>query len=244
MMAETDDRAAHCIHVLLADDEPLVRAGLAMLVTTETDMIVVGEASDGGQALEIAARIRPDVIVMDVRMPGMDGVEATRRLAEDAFVDIVGHTPAVLVLTTFDDDEAVYAALRAGACGYLLKSAAPSELAAAIRSVASGDAWLAPAIARKLIADFANRPSSVLPAPEQMRRLTHREREVLVLIAHGLTNQAVAAHLIVSQATVRTHLGRILVKLGLHDRAQAVAAAYQCGLVRPGDGLPTPKGRP
>lgn len=223
------------VHVLLADDEPLVRAGLAMLLDAEEDLVVVGEADSGEQALEQAARLRPDVIVMDARMPGMGGVEATRRIAEDSFVDAVGSSAAVLILTTFDEDEAVHAALRAGASGFLLKSAAPSDLAAAVRVVAGGDAWLDPPVARRLLHDFAARPSPVLPSPEEMRRLTRREREVLVLVAHGLTNHDIAAHLVVSQTTVRTHLGRILVKLGVHDRAQAVAAAYKSGLVLPGD---------
>ncbi|GGZ29684.1 response regulator [Streptomyces poonensis] len=226
--------------VLLADDEPLVRAGLAMLLQVEDDLVVVGEAGDGAQALAQAARLCPDVIVMDVRMPDMDGVEATRRLAGDAFIDDHGCTAAVLVLTTFHDDETVYAALRAGASGFLLKNAAPSDLASAIRAVAQGHAWLAPAVARKLLTDFAERPNPTLPTSKEMQRLTAREREVLVLVAHGLSNRDIAAHLIVSNATVRTHLGRILVKLGLHDRAQAVAAAYQSGLVRPGDAPPNP----
>ncbi|GAA0463784.1 response regulator transcription factor [Streptomyces olivaceiscleroticus] len=224
--------------VLLADDEPLVRAGLAMLLQSEDDLVVVGEAGDGAQTIAQAARLCPDVIVMDVRMPGSDGVDTTRRLADDAFIDKVGCTAAVLILTTFNDDEAVYAALRAGASGFMLKNAAPNDLATAVRAVAKGDAWLDPAVARKLLVDFADRPNPVLPTSKEMERLTPRECEVLVLVAHGLTNQAIAEHLVVSNATVRTHLGRILVKLGLHDRAQAVAAAYQSGLVRPGDPPP------
>ncbi|GGY19440.1 response regulator [Streptomyces minutiscleroticus] len=230
--------------ILLADDEPLVRAGLAMLLEAEDGLAVVGEASDGIQTVQRAMQLRPDVIVMDVRMPGMDGVEATRRLAEDAFVDKVGSTAAVLILTTFNDDEAVYAALRAGASGFMLKNAAPKDLAAAVRAVAAGDAWLHPAVARKLLTDFTDRPDPDLPTPKEMQRLTPREKEVLVLVAHGLTNHAIAEHLVLSNATVRTHLGRILVKLGLHDRAQAVAAAYRCGLLLPGDDPPPQSGKP
>jgi DNA-binding NarL/FixJ family response regulator len=225
--------------VLLTDDEPIVRAGLAMLLEVEPDLVVVGEAGDGAEAVDMAARLRPDVVVMDVRMPGVDGVEATRRLVADDFIDRVGQTVTVLVLTTFNEDAAVYAALRAGASGFILKSAAPGSLAAAIRAVAMGNAWLDPAVARKLLNEFAARPNPVLPTPERMRRLTRREIEVLTLIAHGLTNSAIAAQLVMSEATVRTHVGRILVKLGLHDRAQAVTAAYQSGLVLPGDRPPS-----
>ncbi|MEV0600353.1 response regulator transcription factor [Streptomyces sp. NPDC050315] len=232
------DQYAETTRVLLVDDEPLVRAGLAMLVQSEDDLIVVGETGDGAQTVEQAARLRPHVIVMDVRMPGMDGVETTRSLAEDAFIDKVGWTAAVLILTTFNDDEAVYAALRAGASGFMLKNAAPRDLITAIRAIARGDAWLDPSVTRKLLADFADRPNLGLPAADEVQRLTPREREVLVLVAYGLTNEVIAERLVVSKATVRTHLGRILVKLGLHDRAQAVAAAYQCGLVRPGSPLP------
>ncbi|MFD7710557.1 response regulator [Streptomyces sp. NPDC059785] len=229
--------------VLLADDEPLVRAGLGMLLEAEGDLTVVGESADGEQTIEEALRLRPDAVVMDVRMPGMDGVEATRRLADDGFADRTGSTTAVLILTTFNDDDAVYAALRAGASGFMLKSAAPKDLAAAVRAVARGDAWLDPAVARKLLTDFADRPDTELPTPAEMERLTPREREVLVLVAHGLTNHDIAALLVLSVATVRTHLGRILVKLGLRDRAQAVAAAYQSGLLRPGDQPPGTRAR-
>ena len=230
--------------VLLADDEPLVRGGLAMLLHFEEDLSVVGETSDGAETIEQAIRLRPHVIVMDVRMPGMDGVETTRRLAGDAFMDDAGHTSAVLILTTFHDDEAVYAALRAGASGFMLKNAAPSELAMAVRALANGGAWLDPAVARKLLTDFADRPHAAPPTPEEMRLLTPREREVLILVAHGLTNHAIAEHLVVAHATVRTHLGRILVKLGLRDRAQAVAAAYKSGLIRPDDPPPDRMRRP
>jgi DNA-binding NarL/FixJ family response regulator len=226
------------IRVLLADDEPLVRAGLAMLLGVEPGLTVVGEAGDGAQALELAARLHPDVVVMDVRMPGTDGVEATRRIVAEEFTGGGGGTVAVLILTTFNDDGAVYDALRAGASGFLLKSAAPAVLAQAVRAVAGGDAWLDPVVARKLLTDFAARPDPGLPTPAEMHRLTCREREVLVLLAHGLDNAAIAAHLVVSAATVKTHVGRILMKLGLRDRAQAVSAAYRSGLVNPTDQPP------
>jgi DNA-binding NarL/FixJ family response regulator len=235
MVAET----GRPIRVLLADDEPLVRAGLAMLLDVEADLIVVGEADDGGQAVDLAARLLPDVVVMDVRMPGGDGVEATRRLVADEFTSNTGVNVVVLMLTTFNDDTAVHEALRAGASGFILKNAAPSTLADAVRVVARGDAWLDPTVARRLLDDFAARPDPALPTPEQMRRLTCREREVLALIAHGLTNPAIATHLVVSEATVKTHLGRILAKLGLHDRAQAVTAAFKSGLVKPTDQPPS-----
>jgi DNA-binding NarL/FixJ family response regulator len=228
------------IRVLLVDDEPLVRAGLAMLVETEPDLTVVGEAGDGGQALEIAAATRPDVVVMDVRMPRVDGVEATRRIVSDEFMSGSDFSTAVLVLTTFNDDRAVFDALRAGASGFMLKNAAPGTLADAVRAVAAGDAWLDPAVARRLLGEFAARPDPMLPAPAELRRLTIRETEVLVLAAHGLTNAAIADHLVISEATVKTHIARVLTKLGLHDRTQAVVAAYKCGLVRPGD--PPPPG--
>ncbi|MGI5380436.1 response regulator [Streptomyces sp. CA-251387] len=236
MTAEHPNR----IRLLLADDEPLVRAGLAMLLDAEDDLIVVGESGDGAHTVELAARLRPDVIVMDVRMPpGTDGgVVATRRLADDGFFDDGERAAAVLVLTTFNDDDAVHAALRAGACGFMLKSSAPGELVAAVRAVAKGDAWLHPAVTRKLLAEFAVRPDAVQSAPDTLQRLTPRECEVLVLVAHGLSNDDVAAHLVVSRATVRTHLGRILAKLGLDSRAQAVAVAYKSGLVQPDDPPP------
>ncbi|MDQ1646636.1 MAG: hypothetical protein QOJ50_2820 [Cryptosporangiaceae bacterium] len=222
------------ITVLLADDEPLVRAGLAMLIDAEDGLAVVGEASDGLDAADLAARLRPGVVVMDIRMPGLDGVQATRRLFSGGCG--AGVSPAVLVLTTFNDDQAVYDALRAGASGFLLKSAAPRCLGDAIRAVAAGDAWLDPAVARKLLADFVARPGPAVPTAAQLGGLTIREREVLVLVAHGMSNAAIAAHLVISNATVKTHLARVLVKLGVHDRSQAVAAAYRCGLVRPHDG--------
>jgi DNA-binding NarL/FixJ family response regulator len=226
------------IRVLLADDQPLVRAGLAMLLDAEADLEVVSEACDGHSAVVEAARVHPDVVVMDVRMPGMDGVEATRLLTNDPVGADPNQLVKVLILTTYHVDDAVYGALRAGASGFLLKDAAPSDLVAAIRNIASGGAWLDPPVARRLLADFAARADRKIPPPVQMRQLTPREREILVFVAHGLSNTDIADHLILSEATVKTHLGRVLMKLGLRDRAQAVAVAYQTGLVRPGENPP------
>jgi DNA-binding NarL/FixJ family response regulator len=221
------------ISVLLVDDEPLVRAGLAMLIDADPELRVAGEASDGIEAVDLARQVRPDVVVMDVRMPRMGGVEATRLLVGDDFISATGFTVAVLVLTTFDDDQALHDALRAGASGYLLKNVAPRLLGDAIRAVAAGDAWLHPAVTRRLLDEFAARPDPSLPAPQELHRLTVRETEVLVLVAHGMTNAEIAGHLFVSEATVKTHLGRLMTKLNLHDRSQAVAAAYKTGLVHP-----------
>jgi DNA-binding NarL/FixJ family response regulator len=222
------------IRVLLADDQPLVRAGIAMLLTAEPDIEIVGEVDDGAQAVELARRLLPDVVLMDVRMPGIDGVEATRSIVEHEHETVV----KVLVLTTYHVGEAVYAALRAGASGFLLKDSAPDELVAAIRAVAAGEAWLDPTVARALLTEFAARPAPLGRTPEELRRLTPREREVLVLVAHGLSNAEIAARLIVGEATVKTHLSRVMVKLGLRDRAQAVVIAYQSGIVQPGSALP------
>jgi DNA-binding NarL/FixJ family response regulator len=211
------------IRVLLADDQPLVRAGIAMLLGAEPDIDVVAECDNGQQAVELAHALAPDVVLMDVRMPGLNGVDATAKLA--------GRT-RVLILTTYHVDDAVYGALRAGASGFLLKDAVPAELVMAIRAVAAGEAWLDPAVAQGLLADFAARPEPVA-TPEAMRRLTEREREVLVLAARGLSNEEIAATLVIGEATVKTHLGRVLMKLGVRDRTQAVVAAYQSGLVKP-----------
>ncbi len=229
------------LRVLLADDEPLVRSGIAMLLAAESDIEVVGEASSGEQAIELSRATRPEVVVMDVRMPGIGGVEATRRLvAQDAGLDHPPEPgPAVLILTTYNLDEAVYAALRAGAAGFLLKHAAPADLAAAVRALAKGEGWLDPAVTRALIEEFAARPETAAPTPEELRSLTKREREVLVLVAHGMSNCEIADHLVVGEGTVKTHVGRILMKLGVRGRAQVVAAAYQSGLVRPGDAVPS-----
>jgi DNA-binding NarL/FixJ family response regulator len=223
------------IRVLLVDDQPLIRAALALLLNAESDIEVVSQATDGARAVEEALRVAPDVVVMDVRMPGMDGVEATSRLTADSVKGDPDHLVKVLILTTYHADEIVYAALRAGASGFLLKDAAPSDLAAAVRHVASGEAWLDPPVARRLLSEFAARPDLTIPSPEQMQRLTPREREVLVLAAHGLSNTEIAERLVVGEATIKTHVGRVLMKLGLRDRAQAVAMAYQTGLVKPGE---------
>ena len=215
------------IKVLIADDQALMRGGFRMILDAEPDIEVVGEAIDGADAVRGFERLRPDVVVMDVRMPTMDGIEATRRItaADDG--------AKILMLTTFDLDEYVYDALRAGASGFLLKDRPPEELVQAVRVVASGDALLAPAVTRRLIEEFAHRPEAPV-SPRAMDELTEREREVLVLMARGLSNGEIAASLFVAETTVKTHVGRVLHKLGLRDRAQAVVLAYESGLVQPG----------
>jgi DNA-binding NarL/FixJ family response regulator len=248
MMAETIttpelDRAstevAPVIRVIIVDDQPLVRSGIAMLLSAESGIDVVGEANDGNAALSLTRAARPDVVLMDVRMPGMDGVACTEALVEAGLAGGDGHAHIVM-LSTYNVDEAVYAALRAGAVGFVLKDAAPEELVAAVRAVHAGDGWLDPGVTRRLIEEFASRPVDGLPSPELFARLTPRESEVLVLIAHGLTNQEIAAHLIVGEATVKTHVQRILFKLHLRDRVQAVIVAYESGLVQPGSPVPAP----
>lgn len=225
------------IRVLLADDEPLIRTGIALILSAEPDIEVIGVVGDGLSAVARVCELTPDVVLMDVRMPIMDGVEATRRIIEEQATTDQPQT-GVLILSTFHLDEAVRGALRAGASGFVLKDAAPDELVAAIHAVAGGEAWLDPAVAKRLLADFKGRLESTLPGPEVMSRLTHREREVLVLLAHGLGSKAIADYLFVSEATVKTHLNRLLMKLGLHDRAGAVAVAYRTGLVGPDDPMP------
>jgi DNA-binding NarL/FixJ family response regulator len=218
------------IRVVVADDQTLVRAGFRLLVDSASDLEVVGEAVDGAEAVELARRERPAVVLMDIRMPRMDGLEATRRIAADELLAGV----RVLILTTFDLDEYVYQALRVGASGFLLKDTPPADLLAAIRVVASGDALLAPGITRRLIAEFARRPDPSRVAPAALQSLTDREREVLGLVAHGLSNTEIAHRLVVSPATSKTYVSRMLAKLGARDRAQLVAIAYETGLVTPG----------
>jgi DNA-binding NarL/FixJ family response regulator len=216
------------IRVLLADDQALVRTGFRMILKAEPDIDVVGEAADGVQAIDAARRLRPDVVVMDVRMPILDGLEATRRLlaAPDAVL-------RVLMLTTFDRDQNVYDALRAGASGFLLKDGPADQLVAGIRSVAEGGALLAPTVTRRLIEEFARRPPDTAPTPAALAELTARERGVLVLLARGLSNAEIAAELVLGDATIKTHVAHLLSKLGLRDRTQAVVYAYESGLVRP-----------
>jgi len=213
------------IRVVLADDQPLVRAGLRMILAAEPDIEVVGEAADGGQAVAVCAAQAPDVILMDVRMPEVDGIEATRRLAR------LDHPPRVLVLTTFDLDEIVYDALRAGASGFLLKDAPEERLLTAIRVVADGSSLFAPSVTRRLIEELARHAPST-PAPS-VESLIEREREVLGQVARGLSNAEIAAQLYVTENTVKTHVARVLMKLGLRDRVQAVVLAYESGLVKP-----------
>jgi len=220
------------IRVVVADDQTLVRAGFRLLVDSASDLEVVGEAVDGAEAVELARRERPAVVLMDIRMPRMDGLEATRRIAADELLAGV----RVLILTTFDLDEYVYQALRVGASGFLLKDTPPADLLAAIRVVAAGDALLAPGITRRLIAEFARRPDPSRVAPAALQALTDRERAVLGLVARGLSNSEIAQRLVVSPATSKTYVSRMLAKLGARDRAQLVAIAYETGLVTPGTG--------
>lgn len=226
------------IRVLVADDQPVVRAGLAMLLDTEPDIEVVGTVGDGAEAIEQSRLLQPDVVVMDVRMPGTDGVAATRHIAGDAFSKHADRPIKVLILTTYNLDEAVYAAARAGASGFLLKDAVPGELVRAIRAIAAGDGWLDPAVTRNLLKEFAARPEPLVRSGAEMRELTPRELEVFVLVGHGLSNGEIAGRLFISEATVKTHLGRVLVKLGLRDRSQAIVAAYRNRLIELGSNSP------
>jgi DNA-binding NarL/FixJ family response regulator len=222
------------IRVVIADDEPLARSGIAMILSGESDIEVAGEASDGEEAISLAERLQPDIVLMDVRMPGMDGVTATRTIAADQFSRNPDAPVKVLILTTYNTQDSVYHALQAGASGFLLKAAAPAELVRAVRNIAMGNGWLDPAVTAELISEFASRHDPLRPTPAEMSELTSRERQVLILVAHGLSNTEIAADLVISEATVKTHFGRILMKLRLRDRAQAVVVAYQTGLVRPG----------
>jgi DNA-binding NarL/FixJ family response regulator len=221
--------AAFVIRVVLADDQPLVRAGFRMLLDAEDDIEVVGEADDGAAALELVASSKPDVVLMDIRMPGVDGLEALGRIAGDPDLAAV----KVLVLTTFELDEYVFEALRLGASGFLVKHTQPADLVRAVHEVATGEALLSPSVTRRLIAEFASRPVRPELTPPTMDVLTDREREVVGLVANGLTNDEIAAELIISAATARTHVSRAMVKLHARDRAQLVVFAYQSGLVRP-----------
>ena len=218
------------VRVVVVDDQALVRAGFRVLVDSAPDLEVVGEAADGTQAVDVVVRERPDVVLMDVRMPGVDGVEATRRITAHHATAAV----RVLILTTFDLDDYVYAALRAGASGFLLKDTPPADLLNAIRVLAAGEALLAPSVTRRLIEEFARRPEADRPAPAALSQLTDREREVLALVARGLSNAEIADRLVVSPATAKTHVSRILMKLDARDRAQLVVLAYETGLVVPG----------
>jgi len=221
------------LRVLIADDQALVRAGFRMILDAEDDLEVVGEAADGAEAVRLALDLRPDVVLMDIRMPELDGIEATRQVAGGD-----GEPPIrVLMLTTFDLNEYVYEALRAGASGFLLKDVPPEQLAAGIRVVAAGEALLAPTITKRLIAEFAQaRPAEPAAPPPAFEQLTARELEVFRLIARGLSNAEIAAELVVSETTVKTHVARMLMKLGLRDRVQAVVLAYESGVVQPGAG--------
>jgi DNA-binding NarL/FixJ family response regulator len=220
------------VRILLADDQALLRLGFRMVLETQPDLEVVGEAGDGAQAATMTRALEPDVVLMDVRMPVTDGIEATRRIVES------GSAARVLVLTTFNLDEYVYAALRAGASGFLLKDVPPADLISGIRAVAAGDAVVAPSVTRRLIDAFAGHlpdpATGRSPTDARLDQLTDREREVLVEMARGRSNGEIAQSLVVSEATVKTHVGRILTKLALRDRVQVVVFAYESGIVRPG----------
>jgi DNA-binding NarL/FixJ family response regulator len=216
------------IRVLVVDDQALVRGGFRMILDAQKDIEVVGEAADGRQALTRARELRPDIVLMDIRMPELDGLEAARRLLR------APDPPRVLMLTTFDLDEYVYESMKAGASGFLLKDAQPEQLAHAVRVVAAGEALLSPTITRRLIEEFVRQPRAHSGGPPELAALTDREREVLRLVARGLSNKEIATSLFLSEATVKTHVAHILTKLDLRDRVQAVVLAYESGLIRPG----------
>jgi DNA-binding NarL/FixJ family response regulator len=218
------------VGVVVADDQALVRGGLRVLVDSAPDLTVLGEAADGREAVALAERLKPDVVLMDIRMPGMDGLEATRRITASPVTSAV----RIVVITTFDVDEYVYAALRAGASGFLLKDAPPNELLGAIRVVAAGDALLDPSVTRRLIERFVSRPEPSLRSQDSLATLTSREREVLALVARGRSNAELAGELSMSPATAKTHVSRLLTKLDARDRAQLVVIAYETGLAVPG----------
>jgi DNA-binding NarL/FixJ family response regulator len=218
------------IRVLIADDQALVRDGFGMILDAQPDIEVVGAAADGAEAIEVARALQPDVVLMDIRMPGVDGIEATRRLTAEG-----ERGPRILMLTTFDQNEYVYEAMKAGASGFLLKDVRREELVNAVRVIAAGDALLAPALTRRLIEDFVRRPPPGAAPAAVFAGLTEREIDVLRLIARGLANAEIAQELVVSDATVKTHVAHILAKLGLRDRIQAVVMAYESGFVQPGE---------
>jgi len=221
------------IRVLIADDQALVRGGFHSILAGQDDIDVVGETEDGQQTVDAAEQLRPDVVLMDIRMPGLDGIEATRRIVAR------GLPSRVLVLTTFDVDDYVYEAMKAGASGFLLKTAPPRQLAEAVRTVAAGDALLAPSVTRRLVEQFVRRPPPGAAVPPGLEELTDRELEVLKLLAGALSNAEIAERLVVSEATVKSHVNRILGKLDLRDRAQAIVLAYETGLVEPGASPPS-----
>ena len=219
------------IRVLVVDDQELVRSGFCVILEAADGITVVGEAANGAQAVAAVAAVAPDVVLMDVRMPEMDGLEATRLITARERAS----GPKVVMLTTFDLDDYVYEALRAGASGFLLKDAPRHDLIAAVRAAAAGNALLAPSVTRRLIESFARRPPEAAPSPARLASLTARERDILLLLARGHTNAEIAAGLVVSEATVKTHIGHLLAKLGLRDRVQAVIVAYETGVVVPGE---------
>ena len=222
------------IRVIIADDQALVRGGFHSILAGQDDIEVVGETADGNETVELVERLQPDVVLMDIRMPGIDGLEATRRIVAR------GIATRVLVLTTFDVDDYVYEAMKAGASGFLLKTTPPRQLADAVRTVAAGDALLAPSITRRLVEQFVRRPPPGATVPPALEELTERERDVLRRLARALSNAEIAAELVVSEATVKSHVNRILTKLNLRDRAQAIVLAYETGLVEPGSSASNP----
>ena len=222
------------VRVLVADDQALVRAGLATLLDSQPDLEVVGQAGDGREAIRLARELAPDVVLMDIRMPVLDGLAATRQIVAPGNGEADGTIPKVIVLTTYDLDEYVYEALRAGACGFLLKHAPPEELLLGVRAAADGGALLSPAVTSRLLAEFAARRPAPAREPAELARLTPREREVLDLVIRGRSNDEIARELVVSHSTVKTHVTHVLDKLGLRDRVHAVVSGYEHGLIEPG----------